>query len=350
MKVITIGRSAENNIIINDAKVSRTHLQLVLNDNGACSVVDLNSANGTFVNGQKITGEVCLQPNDIICIGNTTLPWHEYIQTSVKTSQKSMDNVLPKSGHNKTLWYVVACVIFVLLVCGIGIYYYNGKNQEKIETEKRNQKELQKELLRQEAEQKADDVKRLQDEADESFRQALISQRDKSNALAESKQKEAIESKKQAVAAAAAQHKAESARIAAENAMKDANIAKVAAEQSSKEAIKKVEDKASQAISKANAERDFANEKSKLTERFYEEYAEMDKNLAKGVCQKLNIKLAKNEDAKTMLKSMFNNAENKDKQTIINVIQALKNQNDKTNKKNKPEVESDTVIIIKNDE
>lgn len=44
MKVITIGRSSDNNIVINDAKVSRTHLQLVQNDSGICSVVDLNSA------------------------------------------------------------------------------------------------------------------------------------------------------------------------------------------------------------------------------------------------------------------------------------------------------------------
>ncbi len=80
MKVITIGRSSDNNIVINDAKVSRTHLQLVQNDSGICSVVDLNSANGTFVNGQKITGEVRLQPRDVIRIGNTTLPWQEYVK------------------------------------------------------------------------------------------------------------------------------------------------------------------------------------------------------------------------------------------------------------------------------
>ena len=190
MKVITIGRSSENNIVINDAKVSRTHLQLVQNDNGICSVVDLNSANGTFVNGQKITGEVHLQPHDVIRIGNTTLPWQEYIKPYIATGQKPMDNVRPAPKPKKTWWYVAACVVFILFAGGIGIYCYcNGKEQEKIEAAKRDQEELQKEKLRQEAAQKAEEAKRLQDEADELFRQALISQRDKSKALAEAKEK-----------------------------------------------------------------------------------------------------------------------------------------------------------------
>ena len=58
MKVLTIGRSQENDIVINDAKVSRIHLQLVISDDGTYSVVDLNSANGTYVNGERISGEV----------------------------------------------------------------------------------------------------------------------------------------------------------------------------------------------------------------------------------------------------------------------------------------------------
>ena len=56
MKVITVGRSSDNDDVINDAKVSRKHLQFVYNDSGVWSVVDLNSASGTFVNGQKNNG------------------------------------------------------------------------------------------------------------------------------------------------------------------------------------------------------------------------------------------------------------------------------------------------------
>lgn len=348
MKVITIGRSSENNIVINDAKVSRTHLQLVQNDNGVCSVVDLNSANGTFVNGQKITGEVRLQPHDVIRIGNTTLPWQEYIKPSMAIGQKPMDNVRPAPKPKKTWWYVAACVVFILFAGGIGIYCYcNGKEQEKIEAAKRDQEELQKEKLRQEAVQKAEEAKRLQDEADELFRQALISQSDKSKALAEAKQKEATEAKRQADAATAAQRKAESARIAAEKAKEEADRAKAAAEQNSKKAIENVKKEADKAISKAETERDSANEKAKLTERFYEEYATMKSDFAKQVYKQLQYELSKDKnDAKTALKDLFNASDNTGKQAIVDAILVVKQQNNKI-KVNEPEVKPDSLKTSK---
>ena len=74
MKVITIGRSSENNIVVDDFKVSRVHLQLVIND-GICSIVDLNSSNGTFVNGTIIPAGkyVKLHKGDKITIGNSSI-------------------------------------------------------------------------------------------------------------------------------------------------------------------------------------------------------------------------------------------------------------------------------------
>lgn len=332
MKVITIGRSSENDIIISDAKVSRTHLQLVQNDTGGCSVVDLNSANGTFVNGQKITGEIRLQPHDVIRIGSTTLPWQEYIKPFSAVKQPPKDIVHPAQKTNRIWWYVTACVVLVLLAGGIGLYFYcNGKEQEQIEEVKRNQEEIQKGQLRQDAEHKAVEAKRLQSEADELFRQALISQSDKSKALAEAKQKEATRAKEQAEVAAAAQRKAETARITAEKAKEEAEKAKATAEQNSKKAIKNAEEKADQAISKANMERDSANEKAKLTEKFYEEYAVMKSDFAKQVYKQLQYELLKDKnDAKTTLKDLFNQSDNKGKQAIVDAIQAVKQQNGKT--------------------
>jgi pSer/pThr/pTyr-binding forkhead associated (FHA) protein len=75
MKVITFGRSSQNNVVINDNKVSRVHCQIVQHDNGSFDIVDFGSANGTFVNGRRINGEITLSSNDIVRIGNTLLPW-----------------------------------------------------------------------------------------------------------------------------------------------------------------------------------------------------------------------------------------------------------------------------------
>lgn len=54
MRLIRLGRSAENDVVVDNASVSRRHAELVLTDNGNCFLTDCNSTGGTFVasNGQ----------------------------------------------------------------------------------------------------------------------------------------------------------------------------------------------------------------------------------------------------------------------------------------------------------
>ena len=68
--VISIGRLPECTIAINDSNISRNHAEIRA---GASSylVVDLNSTNGTLVNGAKIIGEQSLNDGDIISFGST---------------------------------------------------------------------------------------------------------------------------------------------------------------------------------------------------------------------------------------------------------------------------------------
>ena len=62
--VITIGRSANCEIVINNEHLSRRHAELNLK-NGLLRIIDLNSSNGTKVNGVKITDQP-LKPGDKI--------------------------------------------------------------------------------------------------------------------------------------------------------------------------------------------------------------------------------------------------------------------------------------------
>ncbi|MDR2834624.1 MAG: FHA domain-containing protein [Bacteroidales bacterium] len=78
MKVFTIGRDSDNNIVINDSKVSRHHLQIIQDDRGNFRLSDFGSTNGTYVNGNKISGEININQNDEICIGDTKLDWKNY--------------------------------------------------------------------------------------------------------------------------------------------------------------------------------------------------------------------------------------------------------------------------------
>ena len=89
MNVITIGRDLDNDIVVNDSKASRHHLQIIC-DGGNYRIVDFNSTNGTFVNDQKISGETTLLINDRVRIGNTVLPWKTYFPQKKKTNQVAL--------------------------------------------------------------------------------------------------------------------------------------------------------------------------------------------------------------------------------------------------------------------
>ena len=68
---IRIGRDATNDWHIDDLVVSRFHAEIVQNEQGGFDLVDLRSANGTFVNGLMIKRRE-LVIGDLISIGNIT--------------------------------------------------------------------------------------------------------------------------------------------------------------------------------------------------------------------------------------------------------------------------------------
>ena len=77
---ITIGRAPSATLTIPDARVSRLHARIYLDD-GALSIRDLDSRNGTLVNARPIDAPVPLRDGDEIDIGTTRIvfcgvgPW-----------------------------------------------------------------------------------------------------------------------------------------------------------------------------------------------------------------------------------------------------------------------------------
>jgi pSer/pThr/pTyr-binding forkhead associated (FHA) protein len=67
-KKFIIGRGDDCQLRAGSDMISRHHCQLVVEDSYA-AVRDLGSRNGTFVNGQQITGEVQLKPGDKLRVG-----------------------------------------------------------------------------------------------------------------------------------------------------------------------------------------------------------------------------------------------------------------------------------------
>jgi hypothetical protein len=65
-----IGRHGAIDIKILDPKVSRQHADIDVKADG-CTITDLESSNGTFINGKRMTTPQTLQPGDAVKIGDT---------------------------------------------------------------------------------------------------------------------------------------------------------------------------------------------------------------------------------------------------------------------------------------
>ncbi len=73
---VRIGRSKANDIILADPRVSREHVRIEKHDRSAV-LVDLNSTNGTLVDGKRATGNTKLRAGSTITLGNTELRFEE---------------------------------------------------------------------------------------------------------------------------------------------------------------------------------------------------------------------------------------------------------------------------------
>src|SRR5262245_1618188 len=67
-QVMTIGRAPTNRIVLHDEVCSRYHCE-VFQNGAAWKIRDLQSRNGTLIDGQKVAGEIELKPGKVIQIG-----------------------------------------------------------------------------------------------------------------------------------------------------------------------------------------------------------------------------------------------------------------------------------------
>jgi ABC-type multidrug transport system ATPase subunit/pSer/pThr/pTyr-binding forkhead associated (FHA) protein len=72
---MTIGRGEDCNIRLDGLLISNHHAAVV-NTNSTLTIEDLNSTNGTYVNGARITGRKSINPEDVIQIGPFVLRVH----------------------------------------------------------------------------------------------------------------------------------------------------------------------------------------------------------------------------------------------------------------------------------
>jgi len=94
MREIKIGRTKINEIAFpNDTLVSRSHAIIYFNGE-SYFLEDLASANGTFVNGNRIHSIVQLDEYDIVKVGNSLVNWKESFQEK--------DEIIKEEEHTDT--------------------------------------------------------------------------------------------------------------------------------------------------------------------------------------------------------------------------------------------------------
>jgi hypothetical protein len=128
-----MGRAQDNEIILNDPKVSRHHAVFNLEADG-WTITDLGSANGTFINSQRIEEPYLLQSGDRISVGEVELNYTEPVAEQPPAPVYEAPEAAPatpatlakkKSGIPRWAWggcaallalgLLIACVIVVVV-------------------------------------------------------------------------------------------------------------------------------------------------------------------------------------------------------------------------------------------
>ncbi len=95
-----IGRSEQAEILLDDEGVSRKHAKIVRGQDGSIRIVDLQSTNGTYCDGQQIESRV-LKDGDKVQIGNATILKFSYQDDLEESFQRQLYESATKDGLTK---------------------------------------------------------------------------------------------------------------------------------------------------------------------------------------------------------------------------------------------------------
>ena len=73
---LTLGRNADNNVMIASPQASRVHAEVRRAPDGGCVILDRGSSNGTMVNGERVAAQR-LRQGDLIEVGDEQFRFEE---------------------------------------------------------------------------------------------------------------------------------------------------------------------------------------------------------------------------------------------------------------------------------
>ncbi|HEY0547787.1 MAG TPA: DUF5715 family protein [Pyrinomonadaceae bacterium] len=131
---VTIGRSDAATVQVNDDGLSRVHATIHRNRE-AVWIVDENSTNGSFVNGQEVqAGGARLSDGDEILIGNDTTVFVEIRESRPRTQTAHTRKAAPRTSQTKTskpasakfdftspLFIGIASCVLIIVIAAVAI-------------------------------------------------------------------------------------------------------------------------------------------------------------------------------------------------------------------------------------
>ena len=92
---LVLGRTPPADVVLADGEVSRAHCKVAAHE-GEVTLTDLGSTNGTFVDGERITGSVTLQVGNIVVVGRQVLRY-ERVSLKEASAVRELDRELEKA-------------------------------------------------------------------------------------------------------------------------------------------------------------------------------------------------------------------------------------------------------------
>ena len=118
---ITVGRAAPSEIVLRDVEISRKHCS-IHEEAGALYIADLNSTNGTFVDGQRVTSQTKLTDGCRVRVGRHQLKYERRTRREIELSRdferslegasRYVQSMLPppiSDGPVRTEWLLIPC-------------------------------------------------------------------------------------------------------------------------------------------------------------------------------------------------------------------------------------------------
>lgn len=136
-----IGRNNKNEIVLSQAEISNFHAQLILDDDNNIFINDLNSENGTYVNGNSISEPTQLKKGDIVKIAGVPLHWEPHVPYSPTSIGLDRIDDPPRFAPKKksALFYfgISLLITFAVLTCGylINESMANDEGKESTDTD-----------------------------------------------------------------------------------------------------------------------------------------------------------------------------------------------------------------------